>query len=108
MLIEKDYTDKHGIPRRVLVEGETSAPDKGILVSIYIDDVLKEKGCSPEFRKRLIIEMHKRGLITPEDVRNPKSAELLRAALLATVQIDVQTLQAIAEEQFTNVRNHHR
>lgn len=105
---ERDYIDKKGIPRRALVETETSPPEKGILTSIYLDEALKERGCSAEFVKNLYHEMHKRGMVTPADVRNPRHAELLRAALLATIRLDVQTLQSLAEEQFGNGRKQHR
>lgn len=102
---EKDYIDKKGIPRRALVATETSPPDKGILTSVYLDEALRERGCSQEFIRNLYQNMHTRGLVTPEDVQNPKNAELLRAALLSTVHMDVQTIQALAEEQF-NGRQH--
>lgn len=105
---EKDYTDRKGIPRRSLVETEVSSPEKGILISIYLDEALKERGCSTEFIKKLYQEMHKRGLVTPADVRNPKNADLLRASLQSTILMDVQTLQSIAEEQLTNGRQYRK
>ena len=106
-MIEKDYTDKKGIPRRALVESELSPPEKGILTSIYLDEFLEQRGCSTEFRKKLIIEMQKRGLVTPADVLyKPNSAELLRAALQSALLMDVQTILAIAKEQFDNARQH--
>lgn len=107
-MLEKDYVDKKGIPRRALVETETSPPDKGILTSFYMDDVLRERGCSADFIKTLYNEMVTRGLITPADILEPQAAELLRAALLATIRLDVQTLQGIAKEQFNNGRTNHR
>lgn len=103
-MLKKDYKDKNGIPRQALVESETSPPDKGILTSIYLDEVLRERGCSPDFIKRLYTEMVQRGLVSPFDVLAPKAPELLRAALLATIRIDVQTLQQIAQEQLPNGR----
>lgn len=105
---EKDYIDKRGIPRRSLVETEVSPPDKGILTSIYLDEALRERGCSSEFVKKLYQEMHVRGLVTPEDVRNPKNADLIRASLQSTIQLDVQTLMSLAEEQFTNGRQYRK
>lgn len=98
-MIQKDYKDKKGVPRRALVETETSSPNEGILTSIYLDEFLRAQGCSPDFIKRLYIEMVQRGLVSPFDVLAPKAPELLRAALLATIRIDVQTLQSIAKEQ---------
>jgi len=107
-MLEKNYKDKHGIPRRALVETETSPPDKGILTSIYLDEYLREQGCSPDFIKRLTSEMFQRGLVSPVDVLSTKAPELLRAALLATIRIDVQTLQTLAQEQLPNGTTTHR
>lgn len=98
----KNYKDKNGVPRQALVESETSPPDKGILTSIYLDEFLRKQGCSPDFIKRLYTEMVQRGLVSPFDVLSSKAPELLRAALLATIRIDVQTLQSIAMEQLPN------
>lgn len=105
---EKDYIDKKGIPRRALVETETSPPDKGILTSVYLDEALRERGCSQEFIRKLYTEMHARGLVSPEDVQSPRNADLLRAALQSAYLMDVQTLQMIAKEQVNNGRQHHK
>lgn len=103
-MLKKDYKDKNGVPRQALVESETSPPDKGILTSIYLDEFLRAQGCSPDFIKRLYTEMFQRGLVSPVDVLAQKAPELLRAALLATIRIDVQTLQSLATEQLPNGR----
>lgn len=107
-MFERDYVDKNGIPRRSLVETEVSSPEKGILTSVYLDEALRERGCSTEFVKKLYQEMHTRGLVTPEDVQSPQNAELLRAALQSTIRMDVQTLQALAKEQLPNGRQYRK
>lgn len=103
-MLKKTYKDKNGIPRQALVESETSPPNEGILTSIYLDEFLRAQGFSPDFIKRLYTEMFQRGLVSPADVLSNKAPELLRAALLATIRIDVQTLQQLATEQLPNGR----
>lgn len=107
-MISKDFKDKQGIPRRALVPDEYSDPKKGIIISIYLDEELRKRGWTPENITRLYDELWKRGLITPADVLNPQAQHLLRASLLAVVQMDSQTLQSIAKEQTQDGRPNHR
>lgn len=103
-MVEVDYVDKKGIPRRVLVNDEYDDPAKGIITSIYLDETLREKGWADYQIKRLYEELTKRGIITPAQVTSVSHA-LLRSALQAVMSMDVQTLEAIAETQ-RNGRTH--
>lgn len=103
-MIERDYVDKKGIPRRVLVNDEYDDPAKGIVTSLYLDEKLKEKGWADYQISRLYEELWKRGIITPAQVTSESHA-LLRSALQAVMSMDVMTLQSIAEDQ-QNGRTH--
>lgn len=107
-MIEKDYTDKHGIQRRVLVQDEYSDPAKGILKSIYLDEELKERGWTTENIKSLYNELWKRQLITAADLLKNEAPALVRAALVAVLSLDIQTLQSIAKDQVQNGRTNRR
>lgn len=97
-MIEVDYTDAKGIPRRALVNDEYDNPNTGILTSLYLDEALRELGWADYQIKRLYEELTKRGIITPAQVTSESHA-LLRSALMAVLAFDVQTLQTIAEAQ---------
>lgn len=103
-MIERDYVDKKGIPRRALVNDEYSEPSKGILTSIYLDEKLRELGWADYQIARLYQELAKRGLVACADFKNESHA-LMRSALMAVLALDVQTIQSIAEEQ-RNGRTH--
>lgn len=104
-MLVKDYVDKKGIKRRVLVPDESTPPEQGIPQSVDFDEELQSKGNSPEFVKRLYNELAARGLITPSDFLKADSPMLIRSALLSTIQVDAQILQTIAKEQLQNANS---
>lgn len=101
-MITKDFNDKDGVKRRVLVTDESTPPEQGIPLSIQLDEELRKRGNSPDFIRRLYTELSARGLITPSDFLRAESSMLIRSALLSTIQVDSQILQSIAKEQSTN------
>lgn len=98
-MIEKQYIDEQGITRLVYVPDEYTPADEGIPASAVLDGYFLDTGCSVEFIKKLYNELWARGLIKPADYLKPRSAELIRAALLATTKSDVFAVQTIARDQ---------
>lgn len=98
-MIQRDYTDKDGILRRVMLPDDMTPPEQGILISVYLDEELKNRGHPIDFIKRLYRELWARGVVSPSDYLRAEAPTLLRSALLATYTTDVQELQLIAKEQ---------
>lgn len=101
-MIVKDYTDNNGIQRRALLPDESTPPEQGIMLSVYLDEELQKRGFSIELIKRLYAELFVRGVVTHEDYLRAESPTLIRSAVLSAIQVDVQVLQDIARSQQRN------
>lgn len=92
-----DYTDQHGMKRRVRVPAGVSDYREGIPVSLDADRLFDH--CSPEFRQMLVNELWARGLVEPCDFKQPGAPELVRAAILACVKKDALDVVSLANNE---------
>jgi len=91
-----DYTDKHGIKRRVILPDDDSIPpDEGIMVSVDLERIFDHM--SPESLKQLYNECWIRGLIEPSDFQKPGAGELYVQVMRAVYRHDWLTVKNLAE-----------
>lgn len=98
-MIVRDYDDKYGIRRRVLLPDDDTNVEEGVPISMFWDAFFLERGFSLGFVKRFVDETWGRNLITPQECADQRNAELLRAAWLGAAKADVLDLQGLAREQ---------
>lgn len=98
-MVTRDYEDKYGIKRRVLLPDDDTKVDEGVPISMFWDAFFLERGYSLGFVKRWVDETWGRNLITPDECANQHNAGLLRAAWLGAAKADVLDLQGLAREQ---------
>lgn len=98
-----DYTDEHGIHRRVLLPKDFDGdPAEGIPVSLDLTHLYPHM--PPDFHAWLTEELWARGLVEPKDFLTPAAPELIRAALFGAVRQDTLSIMALAKEQQSHAR----
>jgi hypothetical protein len=94
--VKRDYTDRDGIQRRVLVPANVTDYTEGIPISLPVDTLFAH--CAVEYRRTLIEELWARGLVEPCDYLKPGAAELITAALRAVNKKDALDIISYANE----------
>lgn len=92
----RDYIDKDGIQRRVLIPEGVTDYSEGIPVSLPVDSLFAD--CPLSFRQELVAELWARGLVEPCDFRRAGAAELVSAALRSAIKKDALDVLALARE----------
>jgi hypothetical protein len=96
-LVQADYTDPAGIPRRVLLpEGEKDT-STGIPLSLDLSPLY---GHMPtDFQARLYTALHAQGLIEPRDYFKAGASDRFKTAMLSVIRHDLLSIQALAKEE---------
>lgn len=94
--VKRDYTDRDGIQRRVIIPTGITDYAEGIPISLAVDTLFAQSGI--EYRRALIDELWARGLIEPCDYLKPGAAELITAALRAANKRDALDIISFAKE----------
>lgn len=92
-----DYTDKHGIKRRVLLPDGVTVHEEGIPVSLDVDRLFEDT--TIEFRRRLVDTLWSMDLVEPCDFKRPGAAELVRAAIHSAIKVDTLNVITLATEE---------
>lgn len=94
--VKREFVDRDGIRRRVLVPADVTDYSEGIPVSLPVDTLFAH--CAVEYRRSLIEELWARGLVEPCDFMKPGAPELITAALRAVNKKDALDIISFAHE----------
>lgn len=94
--VKRDYVDRDGIQRRVLIPPDVTDYGEGVPLSLDVDVLFRH--CGIDFVRDLSAELWARGLIEPADYLKAGAAELITAALRSVVKRDALDILALARE----------
>lgn len=98
--VERDFVDKGGVQKRVLVPEGTNDLSVGIPVSLDISSLYDHM--PHEFVVEFTAALHAQGLVKPSDYFLVGASDKYRAALLMVIRHDFLNIQALAKEELVN------
>lgn len=96
-LRRQDFTDREGVPHRVLLpEGDTDI-SAGIPVSLDLSPLYGHMPAS--FQAELYQALHAQGLVEPEDYHKPGADQRFKAAMLSVIRHDFLSVQQLIQQE---------